>query len=263
MLYCLLIPLAAIAAAVIASHIYRGRELTPAEILDIAQQMRIAAIWDKIQWSQDTWSSEPLRDTKKRMKSAGGIHECNADAGDFVAFAAALLKHKKHEWFIVGWAANRRVSRYWCNKGPDSTMVIPGLGPEEMAHAAKVTRATVVYDLHNHPNPSPQRLDCSQASAQDLESSRQIGKYLAARGLAYVAFVVERGTAYPYAVFVPEGWAPFSEHLDSVKAAASMGSDSRRALRIDHSLRVATTGCKLAKRFVHNLSGHDDDSRVA
>lgn len=262
MLYYLSIPVAIIAIVAIASHLYRGRSLTRDEAIEIAQQMRISALWKTIQWSQDTWHSERVRDIKKQMKPGGGIHECDEDARDFVAFTAALLKHKKHEWFVVGWASKGRVSYYWCNKGPDRTMVIPGLGPEQIVHAAQKIGATVVYDLHNHPNSSPQRLDCSQASTQDLKHARYIGEHLASHGLAYIAFVAERGVAYPYAIFVPPTWSPFSQHINSIETAAQLGGGSRRSLRNAHALRIATTGYNLAERCVHNLRDCIDLSQV-
>jgi len=255
---CLLIPLSvAVLAALIVfwGYLHRGRELTRTEILDIARSSRMAAVWETIQWSKKVRSPGTLRDEKKQMNAAGGIHECDEPSQDFVAFAAALLKHKKHEWFVVGWASRGRVSRYWCNKGPDGTMVCPGLDPHQMARIAVDTQATVLYDLHNHPNSAPGMLDCSLPSEADLSHSRQLGEYLAARGLAYVAFVAERGIAHPYAVFVPDGWSPLSKHLKDVETAASLGLSSRRDLRADHEDRVMTLGVRVASHFVHNLGG--------
>ena len=248
----IIITVAVIVTACVISHIYQGRELSTTEIENISIQLRMDSIWERIAWSTNQINPSFLRAQKKQMKSSGGIHSCDENSSSFPAYAAALLKGKKHEWFIVGWSTNKKVRKYWCNKGPNRMMVIPGIKPEEIHKIAKEIGCDVVIDVHNHPNPMPSRLNCTIASDADLKHSKSTGIYLSSNQIAYVAFVAERGTVNPYAIFIPQTWSPLSKKREQTIQIAESGPSSRRRLRQRHIHSAPYRHLKIS-RFVHNI----------
>lgn len=100
---------------------------------------------------------------KSSLKPDGQLYSASIDLADFPSYAAQLLKYKKHEWMVVGFACGREVVALWAHKGPDSSQVLC-LPTEEVLGVARRLSADTVMAFHNHPASEPHRYDYSRPS---------------------------------------------------------------------------------------------------
>lgn len=130
---------------------------------------------------------------------AGGAFRCiSLRLSDFPAYAAGLLKYKKHEWIIVAFERNRSVELTWMNKGEDASQVNCGISMLLLQAAAANASCGSILVFHNHPNPDPSRYSFHNASDQDEKSANALASELRTRGLNLLEFVCERGRHYEY-----------------------------------------------------------------
>ena len=57
---------------------------------------------------------------KKSMNPNGKFYQISEDLYTFPSLSAGLLKYKKHEWIIISFEKDRKISLIWLNKGFDS-----------------------------------------------------------------------------------------------------------------------------------------------
>ena len=252
MLGVLLVLVSLIVICLVASFIYDGRPLSQTEVATIAQQRRLDAVWYRIGWTEQRFDPSDFRKEKKSMRARGGTQKCEESTSTFPNYAAALLKGKKHEWWIAGWSIGGQISDFWCNKGPDGTKVYPGLSKNKLQEVASMQGCELVIDVHNHPNPDPSKFICIFASDADLVHSRLVGEYLSKHEVAYLAFVAERGMSYPYAIYIPRSWSPLQANIDDVTEKSALSRSNRREMR--RSFRASTPFSYLKRtRVIHNL----------
>jgi hypothetical protein len=176
--------------------------LSDSEVTQLAKQRRIRYLnrltsFQKIELVAN-------REFKKRMPANGKLINMDENTKDFPNIAAALLKYKKHEWIIFAFCKNSKVVSAWFNKGDCAYYVYSLLSPEDIVHICKQLECNIVLSFHNHPNPDPGMLDCTQASQQDFKVAQVYIDYFLPRNIGLVEFVCERGFHYEYAKCIPE-----------------------------------------------------------
>jgi len=154
--------------------------------------------------------SQPDPAFKSGLDPDGSEYPADIDLSDFPSYAAMLLKWKKHEWIVYGFASSRTVKAMWAHKGPDkwSVYVLP---PEELERLARRYSADTVLALHNHPASEPHYYDYSRPSQADEDVAREAASSLVPAGITLVAYVCERGRFHPHLVKVADTLYPLSQ----------------------------------------------------
>jgi hypothetical protein len=153
---------------------------------------------------------------KKRMKPTGQFYQVDNDLRGFPSTAAALLKYKKHEWILIGFERDRRVTLIWVNKGPSASTVSSWLSVPHTAEVARQGGYSSVLFFHNHPNPNPSHYDCTSPSQRDLHSASLRAEVLTSHGVSMLAFVCERGRHYRYFSSVAHRFLPLSDFVSHI-----------------------------------------------
>lgn len=115
---------------------------------------------------------------KKRMNPKGKFYGLDERLYCFPSTAAGLLKYKKHEWVLISFEKNKKVSLCWVNKGLDRSGVNPYLSVNDIINISKKDGYNSVMIFHNHPNSNPNQFDCSKPSQQDIKSANEFASKL-------------------------------------------------------------------------------------
>jgi hypothetical protein len=190
------------------------RPLTEVEVSDLASKRRQRAISFSYKFERQELVADPL--LKKAMPANGGFMRFEYGMQSFPCVAAALLKYKKHEWILVAFEREERIRDVWVNKGPSKSLVHCHLPVPLLLQHAKRLGSTSVLIFHNHPNPDPGTLDCTQASHQDFVSANYYATEFAPHALGLVEFVCERGMHYEYFRYFPDGFRCVSAFEPSI-----------------------------------------------
>lgn len=224
---------AAVAVLWLLWYLSQSGQLTRGELQRLAVERRVAAIASDYQFSFRPTSpaSFDFRSFKSRMKSTGGFVRLDEPLGSFPALAAALLKGKKHEWFLFGYVRDDKVVGLWMNKGPDGSKVVPLLSIKEFVTSALRVGTTDVLEFHNHPNSNPRLYRTASASEQDEKSASLFGQEFAIRAIAFHAFVTERGMHHQYGSWIPNSRHPLVGFQSQADAANGVSRWSNFKLR--------------------------------
>ena len=166
------------------------RPLSKEEVDALAGKRRSVEINRFFAWSNVEIIADPR--FKAAMNKNGALHSIAEPISTFPATAAGLLKSKKHEWVIFGFAKGTTVELLYFNKGADNASVAPAISHLQVLELGRRVQANTVFCLHNHPNgvllPSP----------QDHSSADLLADVLNAAGVSLVEFVCGRGRFVQY-----------------------------------------------------------------
>lgn len=196
----------------VATHL---RPLNEKEMNDLSFKRRGKAIRQYFYFNHQQYNVD--KDFKKRMNPNGKFYGISEELYCFPSIAAGLLKYKKHEWVIIAFEKDRKVTLAWLNKGFDGSCVNMYLSPYDMIDVAKKEGYTSVIIFHNHPNSNPHHFDCSKPSKQDVESAKEISSTLCNSGVNLLEFICERGVHHQYFLEVSDIFFPMSTFLEVLK----------------------------------------------
>jgi hypothetical protein len=151
------------------------------------------------------------KDFKKGLNTSGKFYRINEQLNSFPSLAASLLKGKKHEWRIIGFASKTEVLGLWANKGDNNNSVSLNISVNEIIKFAKEYGADTLLDFHNHTNA------VFQASETDINSAIHLGTTFLDSRLNYFAFVVARGKFKQYAWWLLDSFLPINKYLVVIK----------------------------------------------
>ena len=211
------------------------RQLRPREVHRLAEKRRRKQVRAYFWFSSG--KVNPNAGFKNAMAARGAFYPVEAGLSWFPSFAAALLKHKKHEWIIIAFERAKKVDLMWLNKGSDRTCVAPHLSMGAIVQRAQAKCCASVLVFHNHPNPDPSRFDMLCASAQDHHRAALLRDVALPAGVNLLEFVCERGRFLEYHRSVAPAFFPLEVFTDS--AAAENGRSSLHNLRL-HLERLFT-----------------------
>lgn len=154
---------------------------------------------------------------KKSLDPGGQFYLTAWPLSSTPATAAALLKHKKHEWVIIAFERNGQVQFIWVNKGNDNRSVSLFLSAGVMLETALRNNCTSVLVFHNHPNHDPRTYDCTHASETDRNSAYQSSRVLNLRGVNLVEYVCERGRHYRYCMYPSVFFMPIGQFTQAIR----------------------------------------------
>lgn len=190
---------------------------------------------------------------KAQMDASGGFYQINESVARFPSYAAALLKYKKHEWFIVGFERGREIDLVWLNKGEDNSSASILLGDDSLLSRCMSGGYTSVLILHNHPNPNPSRYTTLCPSPQDHVHAVGLAEQLNRIGVNVLAFVCARGDyceflCSPSASFFPQ--AGFAAEIGGINGSSwgtnfSLHMELYECSRLDESDDMASQGSHL------------------
>ncbi|MGB9620006.1 MAG: hypothetical protein ACPL7K_06315 [Armatimonadota bacterium] len=212
--------------------LYR-RPLTQWEIDTVARNRRRKAVAQYFRFSHEVVSPNPT--LKSTMDREGRFYRGNLPMSRFPAYAAGLLKYKKHEWIIFAFAKNGRVTRMWANKG-SRECATPTIPATTVIETARSGGFDTVLCLHNHPNPNPRYYIMSRPSDADLEFAQYWSELASRIGMNVVLFVCERGRAHLYATYVWEGFMPVSQFRKEVAAQNGLSASQNLSLHCERLL---------------------------
>lgn len=207
------------------------RPLTEDEVRLLANKRRNKQ--SRMYFSFDNREFTVNKGFKRKMNPDGTFYQLNEGLYEFPSLAAALLKYKKHEWGIIAFERERRVSLAWLNKGPSRETVSSHLSAEDIAVVANEKGATSVLCFHNHPNPAPSYLDCTKCSEQDLETAKVRSSALNERGINLVSFVCERGRHYEYSRSLANNFLPLAEFMKAINKVNGQSKLGNLSLHIE------------------------------
>lgn len=198
----------------LAYMIYNMRPLTDQEVSQLAANRRQRQI--RSHYNFNTWEYSVDLQFKKRMRPDGKFYPMDESLYNFPAVAAGLLKYKKHEWIIVAFEKDGRVSLLWVNKGMDRTSVNLYLPIEQIVEIAKERGYGSILIFHNHPNSDPGRYSCRIASPQDIKTAEIFAQALNENGINLVEFVCERGRHHEYFLAPADSFFPVEGFLKDI-----------------------------------------------
>ena len=216
------------AGAFILAHL---RPLTQPEISQLATKRRNKGVQAYFTFTPEVLTVDA--NLKKRLNPKGKFYSVGISLADFPSWAAALLKGKKHEWVVFGFERLKTINSLWANKGPDRTVVIMDLSPEEAVEVAIEDKSTSVLICHNHPNVDPRHLDCSQPSDKDVESAQKYAQVLNRKGLNLIEWVCERGRHHEYFFSPADSFLPVRQFVETVEAANGRSKLTNLSLHLE------------------------------
>jgi hypothetical protein len=188
------------------------RPLTDDEIYDVAMQHRRRAAKKHLSFSPVGMVVSAA--AKKDMPAGGGYWWPSIEMSVFPSYVAALLKGKKHEWIVAGFAkADGKIHSMWMEKGFDRHGVSLSLSIPCIIERAKKFDCQTILLLHNHPNSNPSQVTCLLPSEMDKKTALTYGHELGAAGLNLVEFVCERGRWVTYHREVADSFMPVEDFL--------------------------------------------------
>jgi hypothetical protein len=193
------------------------RPLTESEIIQLARKRRFRSI--RATYNFLRIEVMPDLALKKSMPPSGGFIYLEQSVNHFPNVAASLLKHKKHEWTLIAFVTGKIVKSAWTNKGPSNQVTWSFLPENALLDTAKRGKCSAIMRFHNHPNPDPGTLNCSQPSQQDYVSANYYSSLLASHGIAFFDFVCERGLHYEFHRSIPDSVEPIAGLIPLVEAA--------------------------------------------
>jgi hypothetical protein len=219
---------AAVASLFVAMHL---RPLDSGQVKRLALKKRKKRI--RAYYTFDTRELSVSREFKRQMKPTGEF--CYIDQGlfQFPSVAAALLKYKKHEWIIVAFERDQRVSLMWLNKGPDRSTVTLYLPVERVADLVRQNQYTSVLIFHNHPNPAPYYYDCTNASTRDAQTARGRSDVLVRAGANLLEFVCERGRHYRHFALISNRFLPTAEIVAEIQTSNGLSAFRNLSLHLE------------------------------
>ena len=159
----------------------------------------------------------------------------NKNLNEFPVYAAALLKYKKHQWMILGFAENKKVKLMWVNKGDNKKSVTLALSSQEMVKKAVNLKCDTVLRFHNHPNPRKHNL--SRPGRYDKKTCQKYGDLLARNSINYLDFVCKEGLPYKFNEKYHETFIPREEFINNIKEMN--GKSKSKNLKL-HKERLST-----------------------
>lgn len=179
----------------------------------IGEQQRKEALQQRYTFLSVEASVDPV--AKRALPPKGGFVVFNEPipVNLFPSYVAAMLKYKKHEWVFAGLESDSGVGTAWVNKGTDAHSAAFTVSLHTLLEKAVGRGCGALLFLHNHPNPDPARVTTLIASELDMGFARDLARMAEAEGMAFFAFVCERGRFLEYFRNVPGDLLPLSEFL--------------------------------------------------
>ncbi len=219
-------------AAFFAAHIYANRHpLTEEEIARLARKRQRNHALREYKFTE--LPEQIASDAKSAMKAAGEFLSVDYSFFEAPAKIAGFLKYKKHEWLVVAYVSNMRVSRLWWNKGPDGTRVWLRLRDDAFQESLNSIKPNAVAIFHNHPNSNPNHYQNNQPSDADIRSAEYFDDLLSMHGVNLLEFICERGVPHLYYAsfddrsFLDKPW------VSDIMARNGRGAFENYALRMD------------------------------
>jgi hypothetical protein len=199
---------------------------------------------------------------KKRMKPTGKFYQINENLFQFPSTAAALLKYKKHEWCIIAFEKDKKVFLIWVNKGPDRTTVSSLISLKNIAKVANENDTTSVLAFHNHPNPDPNYVSCTQPSQQDLQTAKVRSSVLNQNNLNLLSFVCERGRHYKYFFSPSDAFLPLPAFIEAINAINGKSRSKNLSLHFERIFLMRARERELEANFVESrVSKRDEETQ--
>jgi len=215
------------------------RPLNIDEVRLLAEKRRIMNLKEYFKFTSLEHVANP--EFKSKMKSSGKLYSVDEDLSKMPDLAAALLKHKKHEWVILAFEANQKIKWIWLNKGRDKTSVGIFLSNEEIINFSVENHISTVLCFHNHPNSNPRYYNCSKPSQTDLDSATDCFNKLKNAGINLIEFVCERGRHYNYYYGISDLFLPPVVFENQIKRENNKGDKENyklhRELRRSKNIR--------------------------
>lgn len=219
-----------VAVLFVATHL---RPLNEDEVKQLGRKLRSLQI--KFYFTFSRGEYEVDAGFKKRMNPNGRFYRLEENLSEFPALSAALLKYKKHEWIVVAFEKEQKVSLVWLNKGLDRSGVSLHMSVNEITTTAQSEGFTSILMFHNHPNSDPNHLDCTKPSERDMQSALEYAEQFNGQGLNLIEFVCERGRHYQYFSSLSDDFIPLTGIIESVQ---SKNGQSRFKNLLLHMSRV-------------------------
>jgi hypothetical protein len=172
---------------------------------------------------------------KSGLDASGRMYVISKKLQKLPSYVAALLKSKKHEWIVVAVEKDQLVEYMWVNKGPNKSSVALFIPFEELIRRANSISANTLLVFHNHPNPNPNRYDCTNPSQIDLDTAKKWEEQLGNNNLNLIEFVCERGLSYRYHSYISDKFMPVIDFRK--KLEIENGISKRRNYHLHKELR--------------------------
>jgi hypothetical protein len=154
------------------------------------------------------------KDSKKAMPADGGYLAVDWKLNNAPPLAAALLKHKKHEWIMVAFEKDKNVNYLYMNKGDNKSSVGLYISIQHVVDMCTRSGYKSVHIFHNHPNPNGYATGASDA---DLKSALEWSPVLNKSDIALIEYICDRGRPIRYYSSIPNSFQPiatFRSELD-------------------------------------------------
>jgi len=207
------------------------RPLTFEEVRKLGAKRRNREIG--IYFSFEKRETSVNKNFKKRMKPTGKFYKINKSLKEFPSIAAALLKYKKHEWCITAFEKDKNVFLIWLNKGKDRKSVSSLIPIEQIAEIANQNCAISILTFHNHPNPDPSYLNCTNPSQQDLQSAKYRSSVLNRHNLNLLSFVCERGRHFRYYFSSSDAFLPLPRFIEAINEVNGKSKSKNLSLHLE------------------------------
>jgi hypothetical protein len=225
----------------IVDYLRNSTPLTEEEVQRLAIKKRLKAI--STIFADDVHISiNP--DFKRKLKTDGEFIRIDEPLREWPSISAALLKGKKHEWVVFGFATDNRVHSIWVNKGNDNQSVAPTNPIGFFIQHAKVTGTSHVMRTHNHP------AGALAPSSQDLVSAKYCGQLFTAEGFHFFDFVAAQGEYIQYGWWPRKDLIPLSGILESIGSLNNTNRSNHYEMRMELKKKDDKTSLLLSENNV-------------
>jgi len=149
---------------------------------------------------------------RSRMNKDGKWYRISDPISEFPALATALLKHKQHEWILLGLSTDEKMEFMWMNKGNTSFSVDFRGDLETTILLAKEAKCNTVFMVHNHPNSYS-----LTPSSQDIISSKIFTDLFTENKLNFIDIVCARDNFKIFACNFIDDYVPELATVDSIR----------------------------------------------
>ncbi|MBO5210659.1 MAG: hypothetical protein J6B80_01865 [Clostridia bacterium] len=148
------------------------RPLTSEEILKLSKIRQIKYINKFFHFSRQQFNINPS--FRSHLDQSGRWDKISLPVSATASFLTALLKYKRHEWWVMVLADEYTAKLIWANKGLNNESCYFKGDYETLLNLAKKYNCNTIISMHNHPHTSDRYWNLLHPSETDLKTAKKL-----------------------------------------------------------------------------------------
>ena len=183
------------------------RPLSKEEVFKLSNIRKVRYINEHFKFSRNTYNINP--NYRSCLNKSGRWDNISIPNHNILSFLTALLKYKRHEWWVYLLADDNTGRLVWANKGPNNESCYFTGNILTVLNLAKKHNCHTVIHIHNHPHTLERYWNLLSPSDTDLETSKKLKDFCNSHNLNFINAVCSQGSFliydYCFDSFFPKG----------------------------------------------------------